>query len=264
MFRISQALSHTSARYAVGRCSSRRLLWTVVSSSAKQSKGGVALTPFLGAMIVGVGAATVIAHENSHFQPILLDGRVPIGGELIQSGTPVKEPSTGILFPQLCNGFYFAGCGVRAKWGLIKVYAVGTYLDPLAMSAVKNSKDRATLEKALLDPTYPRTIRIVMARGLSVEKFTSAIIEAVEPRMNGQDLEKLTEFKALMPPVDLIKGAEMEMTIRGETMLFKNATGGVGTIHSRVFTAAMCEVYYGEAAVSPSHKEAVLAGIPKL
>jgi hypothetical protein len=43
--------------------------------------------------------------------------------------------------------------------------------------------------KALLDPAVPRTIRIVMNRGLSIDKYTSAIVEALEPRMAGQDPE---------------------------------------------------------------------------
>jgi hypothetical protein len=115
---------------------------------------------------------------------------VPIGGELIQTAPPVKEPKTGILFPVLCNGYSLAGVGVRIKWGLIQVYAVGTYFDPLAMSAVKDSTNTTAIEQALLDPTYPRTIRIVMARGLSMQKFTDSIAEALEPRMKGQDLEK--------------------------------------------------------------------------
>jgi hypothetical protein len=74
----------------------------------------------------------------------------------------------------------------------------------------------------------------------------------------------LDEFKKLNPPVDLIEGAEIEMTIRGDTLLYKNACGGVGSITSRVFTEAMCDVYYGADAVSPTHKESVLEGIPKL
>lgn len=119
----------------------------------------------------------------------LLDGRMPSGGDVISTGTVVKEPATGILFPQLCNGLYFAGCGVRVKYGFIKVYAVGSYFDPLAMSAVKKAGPEA-IEQAILDPTYPRTIRIVMNRGLSIEKYTAAIVEALEPRMKGQELEK--------------------------------------------------------------------------
>ncbi len=99
-----------------------------------------------------------------------------------------------------------------------------------------------------------------MNRNLSIDKYTSAIIEALEPRMAGQDLESLDEFKKMNPPVDLVQGAEMEMTIRGDTLLYKNAVGGLGQIKSAVFTRALCDVYYGEDAVSPSHLEDVLKG----
>ena len=65
---------------------------------------------------------------------------------------------------------------------------MGTYVDPLAMAAIK-TQPTEVIEKALLNPMYPRTIRIVMNRGLSIDKYTSAIVEALEPRMNGEDLE---------------------------------------------------------------------------
>jgi hypothetical protein len=178
-------------------------------------------------------------------------------------GAPIKENATGIMFPQLCNGMNLVGTGVRIKWGLIKVYAVGTYMDPIAMGGVKNQSTQV-LEKVLLNPLYPRTIRIVMNRALSIDKYTSAIVEALEPRMNGEDLEFLEEFKKLNPPVDLVEGAEIEMTIRGDTLLYRNAVGGVGAIHSAVFTRALCDVYYGKDPVSPTHKQAVLEGIPKM
>ena len=51
-------------------------------------------------------------------------------------------------------------------------------------------------------------------------------------------VSRLEEFKALNPPLDLVKGAEIEITIRGDILLYKNAVGGVGTIRSEVFTAA--------------------------
>ena len=137
------------------------------------------------------------------------------------------------------------------------------YVDPIAMSAVKSQGETA-ISKALLDPNYPRTIRIVMNRGLSIEKYTAAIIEALEPRMNGEDQEKLEEFKKLNPSVDLIEGAEMEMTIRGDTLLYKNSLGNVGQIQSDVFCRALCDVYYGTDPVSPGHKEDVISKIKKL
>lgn len=82
----------------------------------------------------------------------------------------------------------FVGCGVRVKYGFIKVYAVGTYADALDLAALK-PLPRADRVRALLDPGMPRTIRIVMNRGLSIDKYTSAIVEALEPRMAGQDPE---------------------------------------------------------------------------
>lgn len=181
------------------------------------------------------------------------------GGEIMLLG-PTKEAGTGILFPHLCNGMQFVGCGVRVKYGFIKVYAVGTYMDPIAMSAVKSRGPKA-ISEALLNPMYPRTIRIVMNRSLSIDKYAGAIVEALEPRMNGEDLDKLEEFKSLNPPIDLVEGAEMEMTIRGNVMLYKNSIGVVGKIESEVFCKALCDVYYGEEAVSPGHKEQVIKGV---
>lgn len=111
---------------------------------------------------------------------------------------------------------------------------------------------------------YPRTLRIVMNRSLSIAKYTAAIIEALEPRMGGEDLEKLKEFQEMNPPGDLVEGAEMTMTIRGDTMLYRNCAGGVGAIHSEVFCKALCDTYYGSNPVSPDHKADVIKGIKKL
>ena len=136
-------------------------------------------------------------------------------------------------------------------------------MDPIAMAAVKTQGPKA-ISEALLNPMYPRTIRIVMNRNLSIDKYTAAIVEALQPRMKGEDLDKLDEFKKLNPPIDLVEGAEMEMTIRGNTMLYKNGIGGVGRIESEVFCKALCDVYYGDDAVSPGHKEQVVKGVATL
>jgi hypothetical protein len=136
------------------------------------------------------GALTVIAASAALVEPerAALDAprRIPTSGDVLMLG-PTKEKATGILFPQLCNGYTLVGCGVRVKYAFVKVYAVGTYVDPIAMMAVK-SQSKEVIEKALLNPMYPRTIRIVMNRGLSIDKYTAAIVEALQPRMKGQDL----------------------------------------------------------------------------
>mmetsp|Transcript_9296 Transcript_9296/g.13822 ORF Transcript_9296/g.13822 Transcript_9296/m.13822 type:complete len:284 (+) Transcript_9296:194-1045(+) len=233
------------------------------SSSSSSNNNKLIQYSILTAGIVTLVSATAannnVPNGSSKDTTTFCDYIKKTGGEIVMLG-PTKEGSTGILFPHLCNGLQFVGCGVRVKYGFIKVYAVGTYMDPIAMSAVKSRGPKA-ISEALLNPTYPRTIRIVMNRSLSIEKYTAAIVEALEPRMNGEDMDKLEEFKNLNPPIDLVEGAEMEMTIRGNVMLYKNSIGGVGQIESEVFCKALCDVYYGDEAVSPGHKEQVLKGV---
>mmetsp|Transcript_26597 Transcript_26597/g.61221 ORF Transcript_26597/g.61221 Transcript_26597/m.61221 type:complete len:242 (-) Transcript_26597:326-1051(-) len=156
-------------------------------------------------------------------------------------GMPTVEPKTGISFPYLCDGLTFVGTGVRVKYGFVKVYAVGTYVDPNSMAGVKGNGEKAITD-ALLNPTVPKTIRIVMNRSLSIDKYTAAIVEALEPRMKGVDLEKLEEFKKLNPPGDLVEGSEMIMTIRGDHMMYRTSMGSLGVIRSEVFCRAMCDV----------------------
>lgn len=158
------------------------------ASSANQRSAVAAVT--LAGLVLITGATYSIPTSSAEI--------VGVGG------TPIKEPATGILFPKLVNGFYFAGCGVRVKYMFVQVYAVASYFDPLAMSAVKTNP--AALEDALVNPTYPRVIKIIMNRSLSADKMTSALVEALEPRMKGKDLDKLEEFKKMNPPIDLVKG----------------------------------------------------------
>ena len=75
---------------------------------------------------------------------------------------------------------------------------------------------------------------------------------------------RLEEFKKLLPPGDLVSGAVIEMTIRGDTLLLKNSIGGVGAINSMVFCKAMCNIYYGDDAVSPDHRDEAVQGIKKM
>merc|ERR1719162_1784108 len=97
--------------------------------------------------------------------------------------------------------------------------------------------NRNDLEKevvtALLNPTFPRTMRIVMNRALSVDTFVGGIVKSVEPRLykKGKETvspETLTAFKALFPTIDLQKGDEFRFIIRDEILLIQYGDDGVG------------------------------------
>ncbi len=77
--------------------------------------------------ILTAGVATLLSAavsndnvKNETWNTTFCDYIKKTGGEIVMLG-PTKEGSTGILFPHLCNGMQFVGCGVRVKYGFIKV-----------------------------------------------------------------------------------------------------------------------------------------------
>jgi hypothetical protein len=172
----------------------------------------------------------------------------------------VKESSTGILFPVKSDDFVLAGCGVRFKFGFIKGYALGTYVDPMRL----RNANRGEINRALLNPNYARRIRIVMNRSVPIDMFNSSMIEFLSSRMNGEDIDKLNELKELGPRQDLAEGDIIELLIEGDILRYMNSLGGDGHIQSVVLTNAICDAYYGDDCASPSHKEAVIQGISSM
>mmetsp|Transcript_33053 Transcript_33053/g.54579 ORF Transcript_33053/g.54579 Transcript_33053/m.54579 type:complete len:193 (-) Transcript_33053:83-661(-) len=166
--------------------SSRAAINTILNNGGSSSSSSSSASPALYAVVFFTSAAVALNIVGPTTTTTKMEA-IPSSGDVIMLGA-TKEKSTGIHFPKQCNGFMLAGTGVRVKYGFVKVYAVGTYLDPLAMSVMKG-QSKEDIQRALLNPMYPRTIRIVMARGLSIEKFTDALNESLKPRMNGEDLQ---------------------------------------------------------------------------
>lgn len=76
--------------------------------------------PLAAAALLSSAAAAVVANDDGSLAQCSM---APMGADPILIA-PVKEPATGKMFPRLCNGMTLAGCGVRVKWGLIKVRCV--------------------------------------------------------------------------------------------------------------------------------------------
>lgn len=236
------------SQQSLKKAATPRSIYTAAARTGSKPFGALALA---GAAAAGTAMAVTSISSDKTFC------EMPV----IMAGQASEETATGIMFPPMVNGFSFFGCGVRIKYVFVKVYAVGAYLKP---EDFKGMKDDAAIEKALLDPHHHKVIRIVMNRSMTMDKYNDAIVEALTPRMNGQDLDKLEEFKKLNPSGNLEKDSELLMTIRGDTLLYKNALGNVGTIHSEVFTKAMCDVYFGSDPVSPPAKSATIDAVKKL
>jgi len=226
--------------------------------------------------------------------------------DVVEKIIPTKnEPTTNIPFPTtlFCNfdcdsdgngtsiRMSLRGVGVRTYGcdGFINVYAVGAYFEDQVITMMDDEviinqhvDDLEEVVTALfINPTYPRTIRIVMNRALSVEKFVGDIVESVEPRLNtmrGKEKvvtpETFTAFKELFPKVDLKEGDEFRFVIQYDVLLIESynggsedgvaTTAGSSSIQCRPITEALCDIYFGNDPISPSLKKDVMKGFQKL
>ena len=125
----------TVTRYFIAQAA-RRSLRDIPPTSRRFAKPRRANDPITSlALIFGMGCTycavldTLIDYNKRHPKilpsPIALNttycrAGIPTGGDVIML-EPTKEKATGILFPGLCNGLRFVGCGVRVKYGFVKV-----------------------------------------------------------------------------------------------------------------------------------------------
>lgn len=180
----------------------------------------------------------------------------------VEESSFIKEPVTGIQFAPIFDAKKLLGCGVRKKFSFVNVYAVGFYVKPSDFQSLSDDTDAC--EEALLNPHNHRTIRIVMNRTLTMDQIISALMDALEPRMQGQDLHTLEEFSKLKDYGSMHKGEEILLTLAGDKMTCKCSNGGNGFIQSEVFTKAVCDVYFGKNPISPPAKKSALDGIRRL
>jgi len=84
-------------------------------SSAKAQPG---LYVFSSVTLLAATFLRPIEHNNGKSVSLAVQCAAAVESDML---SPSKEPATGILFPRLCNGMTLAGCGVRVKYGFVKV-----------------------------------------------------------------------------------------------------------------------------------------------
>ena len=88
-------------------------------SSAEAQPGATALYVFSSAtLLLAATFLRPIDHNNGNSVSLVVQCAAAVESGML---SPSKEPATGILFPRLCNGMTLAGCGVRVKYGFVKV-----------------------------------------------------------------------------------------------------------------------------------------------
>ena len=177
----------------------------------------------------------------------------------------VVESATGINFPlqlpmsaSAAAPLYFAGAGVRVKYSIINVYAVGAYFDAQNSYFCGN---RASPP----GPDVPSAFRIVLAGNVSRVHFIGGMEKSIRPhlRVHGEDaLAKLSRLLEDLP-ASLPKGATLDLHLNRDELTVRANDAILGSVNSAVLCSAISEVYLGQEPISPAAKEQVVAGIAK-
>ncbi|EKX49882.1 hypothetical protein GUITHDRAFT_161963, partial [Guillardia theta CCMP2712] len=203
----------------------------------------------------------------------LLVAQAQQGGALanrLRGGSGFVEKHTGITFPETVKAgsklLKFIGAGERKKAILgpvaVNVYAVGMYVDSDAAKAAA-PKDEKSANKALLEGSYPKALKIVMARTVGAEKIGNALAESLEPRVKGTDAP-LDAFKSFFGSMSKLETNNEIDFIQMGSDLQVSALGQKKTFSSAPLCKAMFDIYLGESPVSVHAKESMVAGLLKM
>ena len=203
----------------------------------------------------------------------------------------VEEKATDAMFPEwiqhgkgeAVSTHHLAGLGVRKKTIFrVKVYAFGFYLDSDAAAAKVNllvgrklkdmMKDRK-LDAALLDDSFGKTIRLVMARDVDAEDMAEAFEDSLKSRIKsytakldekGQQAanDALSKFRDYYK-TEAKEGQVLQFTWLPGGRLLTNIDGKASAeIKNLALCHALFHVYLGDDPISESGKEEILKGLP--
>ena len=145
--------------------------------------------------------------------------------KFISSGSAAAGDSIdGLAFPGQLKGQTFVGGGTRAKYGAVKVYAVGLYIDAgRAASSLKPfvglpaTSLSANFFKVLQAGKFDRTLLLQFHRSVAAETVAGALRDSLAGRLSAGVLDKFrsTLLKTL-GDASVLKGAKIFFSCRGD------------------------------------------------
>ena len=178
-------------------------------------------------------------------------------------GEPMKEPRTGVLFPaaNVQGSLKLAGCGVRSKYGIVPVYAVGLYAHP-DFKVAEGADVLAALRAAVANDKLTNEIRLTLVRDVGAATFVKALEEQVLPRSSKQqcDLFSTTCQAGL---ADTIKDkTTLVLRLKPDGTIDLLSEGAlVASVQVPEVADALLDVYVGPDAVSPAARDSICAGL---
>ena len=205
------------------------------------------------------------------FAALLAIGLALYGKGYISRGSAAAGDSIdGLTFPGQLKGQTFVGGGTRAKYGAVKVYAVGLYIDAgRAASSLKPfvglpaEKLPSNFFKVLQTGKFDRTLLLQFHRAVAAETVAGALRDSLAGRLSAAVLDKFrSTLLATLGDASVLKGAKIFFSCRGDSLTISTGTlsGNAQSIRDKTLCPAFIDVYLGSKPISPAAKAGVAAG----
>ncbi|HLK11496.1 MAG TPA: chalcone isomerase family protein [Candidatus Binatia bacterium] len=182
-------------------------------------------------------------------------GLVLVAALVVTSAAEAGPVVAGVAFPDAIQvagrRLHLNGAGLRTRFLLFKVYAIGLYVEHPTTDAA-----------AILAADEPRCAELHLLRALSGKEIASAIAEAfarnagrAAPRL----ADRLARLEAMFPAVEA--GEAVVLTyVPGNGTVVEAKRKTLGTIEGKDFADVLFAVWIGAAPVDRALKRALLAG----
>jgi len=164
------------------------------------------------------------------------------------------------------------GGGTRAKYGAVKVYALGLYLPEATLGelakggfAGKPAKELGpSFFKGLAKP--PATLLLQFHRSVSPDKVSDALKESLASRLDAKVLGKFhSALAGVLAESGVPKGLKLYFALDHKGIhIGAGSTAKMVSVPEPQIGRALLDVYYGKSPVSPQIKEGAAVGFEKM
>lgn len=262
------------------QCASRYR--SIRSISAVASRTGYKPTPTttfqqkaaFAAMLASVSAATATAYAEyqkpSTLERLLEDDTLSVLSR--------SEPQTGVQFPlALSHTENLHGTGVRLMGGLVRVYAIGFYVDAhAARGALADWEGFSRKDLLASDPfwdaicdaqaPFQRTFRMVVVREVGGKHMKDGFDRGIKPRVAAaikkgkckpaECRKSVSRFSDLFISLGTMKvGSEVRITLENGSVSLTVDGRWLGVVKNAQLAWAMADMFLGQKAVAPTLRQ---------
>eukprot|EP00316_Scyphosphaera_apsteinii_P009092 CAMPEP_0119335536 /NCGR_PEP_ID=MMETSP1333-20130426/89796_1 /TAXON_ID=418940 /ORGANISM="Scyphosphaera apsteinii, Strain RCC1455" /LENGTH=253 /DNA_ID=CAMNT_0007346109 /DNA_START=23 /DNA_END=784 /DNA_ORIENTATION=+ len=162
------------------------------------------------------------------------------------------------------------GGGTRLKYNVVKIYAVGVYMDaagakralkPYLGLAAGALQKQAGFYKAVIEARFAKALLLYFHRSVGSSAVVDALRDSLAPRLKAPSLAKFREVLQQMLGDSVPKGSQLFFSCRGDNLhMSVSSSSSPLLMQDKTICAALFDVYLGSSPISMQAKEGFTLG----